>query len=89
MCICVNYLSFTATYAARSDATSLIESREYFRHTTMRYEQLSWNVARPYTDKCELYDSLSHAIGQGSSIYKDTTQLIDTSLTWKKKKQIT
>lgn len=81
------HLCLAATYAAGSDASCFVESRQNLGDTSVRDEQLSRYVAGPDADQSQLHYPLSHAVRQRSPVDKNSTQLINTGLSCDQKEE--
>lgn len=72
----------------RLDTARLIESGEYFGDASMRYEQLSTDIAWPDSHKCQFDNSLADVERKWPPVYKQATQLIYSRLSYKRDKCI-
>ena len=75
------YLGFAAAYNARLEVASLVISGEYLGDTAMRYSELSADITRPHSLLSKFHDPLSHHVRERSAVDKDSTQLINSSVT--------
>ena len=83
---CSASFRFTCQAFTRNDQN--IETRdldspaEDFRHTSMRYSQLSWDIARSDPLMGQFHDSWSDDVWKWSSVDKNSSQLIYTTMTF-------
>lgn len=54
--------------------------RQYFGYAAMRDPELTRNVARSDPVVSQFHDPLTHHVGQRSTIDKDTTELVHSSV---------
>ena len=76
------HLGFSSSDGPGFDGSSLIEPGQYLGDAAMGDQELSGDVAGSDTHESKLHDPPPNIVRQRSSIDEDSSELIDSSLTW-------
>lgn len=76
----MSHLWLAASDGPRPDGAGLLVPAEDFGDATVRHPQLPGDDTRPDTVMSHLHDFMADMVGERSSVYEDTTKLVNSTL---------